>query len=59
MSNSIELIKKLCQDELDDNNKHPYDNSVDSFEQGFLGGRLELAHSILTMIEKQKGEKDE
>ena len=49
---TIKTIKAILEDELNDNATHPYKNSIDSFEQGVLAGRLELAYNLLQIIKQ-------
>ena len=54
---TIKTLKSILEDELNDNATHPYKNSIDSFEQGVLAGRLELAYNLLQII--KQGESNE
>ena len=54
---TIRNLKSILEDELNDNATHPYKNSIDSFEQGVLAGRLELAYNLLQII--KQGENNE
>lgn len=54
MDNKIILeILELCEDEIFMNKTNPVDTTIDSFDQGLLAGRLELARDILDIVKQE------
>ena len=54
MDNKIILeILELCEDEIFMNKTNPVDTTIDSFDQGLLAGRVELARDILDIVKQE------
>ena len=49
-------VKSFCEGEEEANDENPFDEDIDSFEQGMLAGRVEFSSQLLENITKWENE---
>ena len=50
------MDKSFCEGEEEANDENPFDEDIDSFEQGMLAGRVEFSSQLLENITKWENE---